>query len=322
MSFSEWYGASSFGPPTSMTGSLWGSRALFGGGYSSSSPTGRFNYVQYNSIASPSSTCGDFGNLYTSTQGCSALTNGSRVVFASSSGSGYSNKIEYFTASSTGNGTDFGDLSVSRGYCATTNKTNGLGLFWGGSVGFSNKDVIDYIWTQTTGNATDFGNHFGNYGRDMRGGCSSSAGRAVVGGGDYYTNRIDYKDMATTGNALDFGDLNGGNRSAPAAMHNGSRAVWGGGRSGSTSYHKNMSYVTMSSTGNASNFGNLLNTGYGRAGTSNGSRGLSAGGFRHVPNGPESFNTIEYITIATLDSAGDHSDLFQSVHFLGASSGT
>lgn len=318
MAFGEWYGASSFGPPTTMTGSLWGSRAFWTGGYSATSPTGRYNYIQYNSIASPSSTCGDFGNIYTPAQGGSALTNGARIVNASSAGSNYGNKIEYWAAATLGNGTDFGDLSLSRGFCATANKTNGLGIFFGGSQGLSNKNTIDYIWTQTTGNATDFGDATSN--RDQRGGCSSTAGRAVVGGGGYYTNRIDYKDMATTGNASYFGTLSGGNREGVSAMHNGSRAIFGGGKSNNTTYHNNMTYVTMASTGNSSNFGNLIQTASMRSGTSNGSRGVSGGGFR-FSGGAYSYNTIDYVTIASTSNASDHSDLFQTVHGMGCSSG-
>lgn len=319
ISMSNGYGASSFGPPTTMTGSLWGSRAFWTGGYSSTSPTGRFNYIQYNSIASPSATCGDFGNIYTAAQAGSALTNGARIVNASSSSSNYSNKIEYWAASTLGNGTDFGDLSISRGFCATTNKTNGLGVFWGGSLGLSNRNNIDYIWTQTTGNATDFGDQTSS--RDQRGGCSSSAGRAVVGGGGYYTNRIDYKDMATTGNASTFGTLSSGNREGPSAMHNGSRAIFGGGKSNNTTYHQDMTYVTMASTGNSVNFGNLIQTASMRSGTSNGSRGVSGGGFRYS-GGAASYNTIDYVTISSTSNSSDHSDLFQTVHGMGCSSGT
>jgi hypothetical protein len=63
--------------------------------------------------------------------------------------------MEYFTIGSTGNATDFGDLTVARAAVASTsNSTRGITM-GGGDPGFSN--VIDYITIASTSNATDFG---------------------------------------------------------------------------------------------------------------------------------------------------------------------
>jgi hypothetical protein len=68
--------------------------------------------------------------------------------------------MDYVTIGSTGNATDFGDLSVARslgGNTGASNGTNQRGLFFGGDTP-AYSDVIDYITINSTGNATDFGN--------------------------------------------------------------------------------------------------------------------------------------------------------------------
>jgi len=64
------------------------------------------------------------------------------------------NTLEYVTAASAGNTTDFGDLTVTRN--ATAGTSDGTrAVFGGGSSNYSN--VIDYITVASTGNASDFG---------------------------------------------------------------------------------------------------------------------------------------------------------------------
>ena len=80
-----------------------------------------------------------------------------------SSGGDYSaNVMDYVTIGSTGNATDFGDLSVVR-ISTDGASSNTRGLFMGGynaSFGASQTyrtNTIDYITIASTGNATDFG---------------------------------------------------------------------------------------------------------------------------------------------------------------------
>jgi len=63
------------------------------------------------------------------------------------------NTLEYVTTATTGNTTDFGDLTVARRTVAGT--SDGTRAVFGGGSGNSN--VIDYITIGTTGNASDFG---------------------------------------------------------------------------------------------------------------------------------------------------------------------
>jgi hypothetical protein len=75
---------------------------------------------------------------------------GTRGLFG---GGWTTNVIAYITISTTGDATDFGDLTIARGGvagCADSTR----GCFGGGS---GRTDLIDYITISTTGNATDFG---------------------------------------------------------------------------------------------------------------------------------------------------------------------
>jgi hypothetical protein len=87
--------------------------------------------------ASSSSTIGVFGGGYNSSVG------------------DYLNVIGYVTIASTGNATDFGDLTVKRSEL-TSCSSNIRSLFAGGDSS-GRVNVIDYITIASAGNATDFG---------------------------------------------------------------------------------------------------------------------------------------------------------------------
>jgi hypothetical protein len=118
-----------------------------------------------------------------------------------------SNVIDYVTIATTGNATDFGDLTVSRGDIATASNST-RGIFASGFDASTIQNTIDYITIATTGNATDFGDL--SVGRFMSGAAATSL-RMIIGGGEAaggsLSNVIDYLTIATIGNATDFGDL-------------------------------------------------------------------------------------------------------------------
>ena len=69
------------------------------------------------------------------------------------------NNIDYVTIATTGNATDFGDLTQARDYLAGCSG-NGRGVFAGGvgtAGGYDLVNTIDYVTINTTGNAIDFG---------------------------------------------------------------------------------------------------------------------------------------------------------------------
>jgi alpha-D-ribose 1-methylphosphonate 5-triphosphate synthase subunit PhnG len=66
------------------------------------------------------------------------------------------NTIDYITIDTTGNATDFGDLTVTRaagGSAASSTRA----VYAGGSDAGGRHNTIDYVTIGTTGNATDFG---------------------------------------------------------------------------------------------------------------------------------------------------------------------
>ena len=118
---------------------------------------------------------------------------------------GRSNVIQYVTIASTGNATDFGDMTATRSngnhgvVCSSTR-----GLYMGGVLTGSTSNTIDYITIASTGNSTDFGDL--TIAKDNNGG-GCNATRGISAGGDNRTNVMEYVTIATTGNATDFGDL-------------------------------------------------------------------------------------------------------------------
>ena len=86
-----------------------------------------------------------------------SATSSTRAVYAGGATPSTINVIEYITMASTGNGTDFGDLTIatqlfSIGVVSSPTK----GIFAGGSTG-STVNTIHYVEIATTGNALEFG---------------------------------------------------------------------------------------------------------------------------------------------------------------------
>ena len=85
------------------------------------------------------------------------------------------NTMDYFTIASTGNATDFGDLTVAvRGGFGMSNSSRGL---LAGGNNPSDQNTIGYITIASTGNATDYGDlilgsSFGAPGSNGHGGLS------------------------------------------------------------------------------------------------------------------------------------------------------
>ena len=190
------------------TGTSSATRGLTAGGNESppSSPYPSVNVIDYTTIASAGNAT-DFGDLSGVRSGAGALSNTTRAVF----GGGYVNGnpaaainiIEYVTIATTGNTSDFGDLTNTRRYLAGVS-SNTRGVFGSGSTPAQN-NTIDFITIATTGNATDFGD--ATIANEHRAGISNSIRGVWAGSGSPAAgNTIDYVTIATTGDAKDFGD--------------------------------------------------------------------------------------------------------------------
>lgn len=195
-------------------------RALIGGGDQNGNQTNAISYVTIATLGNSVS----FGTLSTGSRnspaGCASTTRG---LFAGGFGFVgdfvYYNVIDYVTISTTGNATDFGDLTQGRnGLSALSSNTRGV--FCGGNTNIERINVMDYVTIASTGNATDFGDLLG---RNYNLSATSSSTRGVIAGGNVdgaATNVIQYITIASVGNATDFGDLTT-ERNALAACSNG-----------------------------------------------------------------------------------------------------
>jgi hypothetical protein len=132
---------------------------------------------------------------------------GSRGVFfgGTTDGNGLSNVIDYITIATTGNATDFGDLTAARKQLGDSGTSNGSrGVIAGGSEAGGTTNKIEYVTIATTANSTDFGD-LTVVANNLAG--SGDGARGLFAGGGRTGGVIDYITIATTGNATDFGDL-------------------------------------------------------------------------------------------------------------------
>ena len=182
-----------------------GPRGVHGGGAGIDSTV---DIIEYITIASTGNST-DFGNLITAVGGgLAGFCDGNRGCFGGRvTGSANQNDnygVQYITVATTGNATDFGDLTVYRySVAAVENGTRGV-IGAGRSGGYVN--TMDYVTIQSTGNATDFGD--ATIAVKGRGDAANGPRGVFAGGldGNNY-NVMDYITIATTGNATDFGDL-------------------------------------------------------------------------------------------------------------------
>ena len=116
-----------------------------------------------------------YGTSAASNVSSSITPAGSRGLFGGGYGSGDNVIIDYITLSTTGNATDFGDVSNTF-YAGTAFASSTRGIFAGGQ----DSNRIEYVTIANTGNVTDFGDLSGTHG--YLAGFSSST-RGVTAGG-------------------------------------------------------------------------------------------------------------------------------------------
>ena len=128
-------------------------RGLFGGGITTGDSYLR--EIDYITIATTGN-ASDFGDLSTTIRyyPAGADDTSTRGVWAGGENPSNTNTnvIDYVTIDTTGNATDFGDLTQARTSMGAVNSDT-RACFGSGS----NYNIIDYITVATTGNATDFG---------------------------------------------------------------------------------------------------------------------------------------------------------------------
>lgn len=264
-----------------------------------SNPPYATNTINYITIATTGN-ASDFGDLTYIAVICGSCSNSSRGLFAGGYITGtpatYYNEINYVTIATTGNASDFGDLT-EKAHGKTGSYSSVRGCFCGSAT----TCVIDYITMATTGNASDFGDLSDN--RVTCTGAPNSIRGIIVSVGSTDTNNIiEYITIASLGNSTDFGDLTVA-RSGTGSVFNVTRDVFCGGE-GSSSYNV-IDYIIVMIEGNSTDFGDLLAK-YIHLGNgcSNIYRGVIVGGNISGPS-----NQMSYITIDTAGNGTDFGDL-------------
>jgi len=208
--------------------------------------------------------------------------------------------MDFFNIATTGNATDFGNLSTDRFNCGTAaSRTRGLVLGGYHPVNATGNNIIEFVTIASAGNTSDFGDM--TVGR-AGGAASSSATRAVYVGGETpsgNTNVMDYVTIASTGNSIDFGDMS-------AACNSSSQGGCGSPTRGvsflrSPNNNGSLFYFNIATLGNAAFFSDEATGGNNTmAGGSNAIRGIWQGAY----NGSH----MTACEISTLGSAFDFRD--------------
>jgi hypothetical protein len=211
--------------------------------------------------------------------------------------------------SSTGNATDYGDLTQAAKFVRSiSNSTRAVAnLASIGGTGLQN--VLEYINMDSTGSTVDFGDLTNIH---YTGATTQSSIRGFFQGGQdspsspYYTNMISAITTASLGTYEDWGDLLTQKSNYQAGFGNATRGIDAGGADQPyTGYMNTIQYYSVVTAGNAVNFGDLSTVHENITGTSDSTRGIIASG----QSGGSSHNVIEYIQISTTGDAKDFGDL-------------
>ena len=178
-------------------------RGVYGGGGSPSN----VNTLEYVTIQSEGNGV-DYGDLVATGQfrrgNAGSTTRG--IIFGNyapgGDGNSNHNTIDFITFSTTGNASDFGDLTTT--FSDATSSSNCIRAVRYGK--WPTNGTIDFVTIATTGNAIDFGDMLDDA---YHTGSATNSTRMLNFGGAGKTNynSIEFITIMTTGNGQDFGDL-------------------------------------------------------------------------------------------------------------------
>ena len=243
-------------------------------------------------------------------------TGGTRGLFGGGYGSAphstQMKAIDYITIPTTGDATDFGELTDSRNAKqGGSSSTRGLWISGRFSPHSDGYNTIDYVTISSTGDAINFGDMTGETRNAAKHGLSDRTRGVFAGGysmpGQSYVDSMEYVTIASTGDGVDFGNMSASGWVWHSAGSNGTRGIYASGRGpGAPTWVNNIEYITISTTGNTADFGDTTvkrsNSG---GGMTNSVRMVIGPGL----DAPGQYNnTIDYITMASLGDAVDFGD--------------
>ena len=143
-------------------------RCVIPGGWKTS-PDSNTNVIQFITFATTGNAT-DFGDVIYSNgmRASGAFSSPTRGVFAggaNSPGNSAVNNIDYITIATTGNSTDFGDISAAKRIEGGGTSSHVRGLI-AGSASPATINTIEFVTIATTGNAQDFGDLFSSSSQD------------------------------------------------------------------------------------------------------------------------------------------------------------
>ena len=273
---------------------------------------GDFNNIIDRITISTQGNAVDHGDLTTNKSQTSATSSRTRGLLMGGSNpqlspDTFTNTMDFWSISSEGNASDFGDLTSKASYLAATgNQTRAVRL--GGTGPSPRQNIMDFVEIATTGNAIDFGDLF-NGGGGSSNICNSV--RAINCGNLFPTNgynKLETFNIPTTGNGVFFGNLQQSNNWENfAGGGNSIRGVFAGGYVYPSGFTSIIEYITIATLGDSQEFGDLTSSKpTGDSGASNSTRIVFGGG--QDPAGDHT----EYISIATGGDAVDFGDLTQA----------
>tara|TARA_B100000700_G_scaffold173187_1_gene191375 strand:- start:1114 stop:2157 length:1044 start_codon:yes stop_codon:yes gene_type:complete len=223
-------------------------------------------------------------------------------------GGGDKNIIDMIEIATTGNATDFGDLTTERRGTGGVTASSTRSVMIGGRDSPVNECVIDYVTFSSNGGASAFGELAG--GVSNSGQCSSATRGICYSGArsnpsPATSDTISFITFASTGDASDFGEATSSLITCGGAQSP-TRGLFAGGYN--PAELKSIDYVTIASLGNGQHFGELTLTVRRVCGSSNSTRAIWAGGNQY-PAAPAGVVDISYSTIATFGNAIDFGDL-------------
>ena len=226
------------------------------------------------------------------------------------------NVIQLIEIATLGDAIDFGDITnQNRPHCCASS-TRGIAFGGQGADPYPILNNIEYITISSQGGASDFGDL--NVAR-RSGAALSDSTRGVSAGGvgpnsPLPVNTMEYITIASVGAATDYGDLlqyspNRIGRRGFDGCSSPTRGIWAGAYEGSSTFSNYIEYITIQTKGNAKDFGDLTVARSGAGAAASSTRAVFAGGETWSSPAYTEYDTIDYITIATLGNATDFGNL-------------
>ena len=226
------------------------------------------------------------------------------------------NIIDKIEIATTGNATDFGDLSFTRAQSGGASSST-RGVFAGGRA--PEVSTINYMIMSSEGVVNDFGNltEVWNSGKAV----SDNTTAVWMGGewsGAYQGNmKMEYTIIASNGNSDIFGNLSNQRvYSQTGSFESPTRGFIGAGGGRNSPYYQNtIDFITIATKGDSQHFGSLSVTRKAGGGCSSTTRGVFAGG-----DTGSKVDTIDYITMASEGDATDFGNLSATACFCAGTS--